>query len=374
MKKKIIIIGAGFCGLSVLNRLYVYAQNLEITVIDKARFSNFLPMLPDVIGRRIEPKNLALDLFELSEKMGFEFIIDNVSAVCLDKKEISTTKRNLSYDYLVIASGSETNFYGNEQIKGAAYKLDDTDDACRIQQALANNDFGVYVIAGGGYTGIEVATNLRAYLNRKSRSKRIIIVERSPSILGPLPQWIKDYVGVNLGKLNIEVLTGASIEKAQARQVYLEGGVFFDNAMLIWAAGVKTAGFIQNLKVEKSPQGRIKVDSFLRADNSCFVAGDAACVSGREGCLRMAVQFAITQGECAGQNIINSIYGRKLKNYKPLDFGYIIPMANNKACGKILGFNLKGGLPILLHYLMCFWRTYTFSNKFGMLKNLLFGR
>jgi NADH dehydrogenase FAD-containing subunit len=99
--------------------------------------------------------------------------------------------------------------------------------------------------------------------------------------------------------------------------------------------------------------------------------GDAAYVSGKAGFLRMAVQFAITQGENAGINIINSIKGLRLKEYTPVDSGYIIPMANNKSCGLVLGMELKGFLPTVFHYIMCIYRSYSFRNKLGVINNLV---
>ena len=364
--KKIVVIGAGFAGLAACSRFYNYTKkrDLEVTLInDKPKFS-FLPMLPDCLGRGVRPDYLVLDLAALSHKKNFDFIKDKVTAVDLEKKEISTSALNLKYDFLIIASGSETNFYGNNEIKKSAFKLDDAEDAVSLRQALAEKDYGSYLIVGGGYTGIEVATNLRVYLDRKGINKRIAIVERAPSILGPLPEWMKGYVSGNLKRLGIEVFTNTSVDKVEG----------FSNPMLIWAAGVRTADFIQNLKVEKNTQGRIKTDEYLRVNDSCFAAGDAAYFSYKDNFLRMAVQFAIMQGDSAAGNILRSIRGNKLIKYKPVDLGLIIPLANNRACGKVLGVNMQGYLPILFHYIMCIYRTYGFKNKFGILKDLLTGR
>jgi len=174
-----------------------------------------------------------------------------------------------------------------------AYKLDDVDDAENIKSSSAGRDFDYYLVAGGGYTGIEVATNLRRYFNKKNSAKRIIIVERAASILGPLPQWMKDYVLPNLKKMNIEIMTDTVISEVQERRVFLENGNVFDNSMLIWTAGVKCADFIQGLDLKKNRQGRLEVDKFLKINDSCFAAGDSANFAFRQSSLRMAVQFAI---------------------------------------------------------------------------------
>ncbi|MFA5150131.1 MAG: FAD-dependent oxidoreductase [Candidatus Omnitrophota bacterium] len=364
--KKIVIIGAGFAGLAALSRFYNYnkRQGLEVTLInDKQQFS-FLPLIPDCLGRGIATEHLVFDLAALSYKKNFNFIKDKVTALELVKKEVSTSVLTLNYDFLIIASGSETNFYGNAEIEKSAFKLDDAQDAAYLRQALDEKDYDAYLVAGGGYTGVEVATNLRVYLNKRKIHKKIIIVERSSSILGALPEWMKGYVLADLKKIGIEVFTDTSIEKVTG----------FSHPMLIWAAGVRTSDFIQDLKVEKNSQGRIKTDECLRVNDSCFAAGDAAYFPHKNNFLRMAVQFAIMQGNCAAENIIRALNGKSLMRYKPVDLGLIIPLANNKACGIILGTRIQGYLPVLFHYIMCIYRTYGFKNKLGIIKDLIAGR
>ena len=369
----VIVIGAGFAGLSAARILGRNRKEIETIVMDKASESSFLPMLPDVIGRGINPEYLTADIKYLAARFGFKFIKAEVSAVDLDKKEVLSADQVFPYDYLLISSGSETNFYGNEQVRKYAYKLDDASDARKIRQALEAREFDNYLISGGGYTGIEVATNLSLYFTKKSLKKKIVIVERTPSILGPLPQWMKDYVSNNLKKLGIEVLTNTAIEKIEDKNIHLQGAGVFDNAMLIWTAGVKASDFIQKINAEKNPQGRLKVDEYLRLRESCFVTGDSSYVAHKGSFLRMAVQFSIKEGECAAINIIRSIKGARLVKYAPVDLGYVIPMANNSSCGTILGINMKGLIPTFMHYFMCIYRSWTIGNKLGILKGLVRG-
>ncbi|MDD4182468.1 MAG: FAD-dependent oxidoreductase [Candidatus Omnitrophica bacterium] len=402
-KTKVVIIGSGFAGLSSALGLSRVNRDLEITVIDRKETSDFLPSLPDILGRGISPKVLAYDIKLIAKKNGFEFIKKEVSAIDLSGKKvyvgnkkidtstplsISSTSLgtvNLSnhnperakraewvdYDYLVIASGSETNFYGNDNIKESAYTLDSANDAVKIITALKGNCFDTFIIGGGGYTGIEVATNLRKFSLEKKQKTKIIIVEKSESILGPLPQWMKDYATGNLSGLNIEILTKSSIDRIEGSSVNVTGQKIFNNALVIWAAGVKTAKFIQELSAEKNAQGRLMVDEYLRLDKNCFVAGDAAYIKYGKNYLRMAVQFAIAQGNLTARNIISSIKGKKLLEYKPLDLGYIIPMANNYSCGNVFGVNLRGKLPTLLHFIMCIYRLRGVRKKIGFIKNLI---
>ncbi|MCK9603755.1 MAG: FAD-dependent oxidoreductase [Candidatus Omnitrophica bacterium] len=370
---KILIIGGGFGGLSAASRLYKLRDKLSVTLIDKKDTVDFLPMLPDCIGRGICPQALSYKIEKLARKFGFKFILKEVTAIDLDKKEASAGSEKFNYDYLIIASGSETNFYGNDNIKERAYTLDSVNDSGKIIEALRRRKFDNFIVGGGGYTGIEVATNLRLFLKNAKSPGRIIIVERSPAILGPLPEWMKKYVISNLKRLEIEVFVNSTIDKIEEDKVYFSEGRIINNAFTIWAAGVKTAGFIQDLKIDKNPQGRIKVDEYLRLNDSCFIAGDAANFSYKNIFLRMAVQFAIIQGDSAAANIIRDIKGLPLRKYRPLDLGYIIPMANNRSCGRVLGLNMKGVLPTIFHFIMCIYRSYGLKNKFAIIRDLIKG-
>jgi NADH:ubiquinone reductase (H+-translocating) len=368
--KKIVIIGCGFAGSAAVAAIRASSRDMQITVIDKAQDQSFLPLLPDTIGRGIDPLFLTYPVIGLCKRYGFAYINNLVKSVDLDKRKVIAGDRSFDYDYLLVAAGSETNFYGNDRIMINAFKLDDARDAGLISKALRSQRRKTYLISGAGYTGVEVATNLRRFLSARKDPAPIVIVERAGDILGPLPGWMKEYVRDDLKALDIEVKTGITIESIDNHNVTLSDGKVFDDSMLIWAAGVRTADFIQGLRAQKNPQGRIIVDPYLRLNDNCFIAGDAAAVASAGGILRMAIQFAITQGACAGQNIVRSIEGKPLRQYRPVDLGYIIPLANNRACGIIMGRQFSGSFPLALHYSMCIFRSRGLRNRIGIIRQL----
>ncbi len=364
------MIGGGFAGLSALEVLTKRPRDLSVTLIDTRETSEFLPMLPDIIGRGIQASSVRYSIKEAARRMGFNFLQSEVNALNLQEKYLTAGSQTMQYDYLIIASGSETNFYGQDPIKKYAFKLDDAEDAQRILNAIEDGGFEIFIISGAGYTGIEVATNIRCYLDTKGLSKKILIVERAASSLGPLPGVLKDYTATNLKRLNIDILLNTTITKAEQDAVFISSGEKFGRAMLIWAAGVKTAEYIQKLNIEKTAQGRLKVDEYLRVDGCCFAAGDTANFLYNGKPIRMAVQFAIAQGRVAAHNIISLIKNSPLKKYRPQDLGYVVPMANNKSCGIIFGIFVKGYLATLLHYIMCIYRSLSLRNKIGIMKDL----
>lgn len=371
--QKVIIVGGGFGGLSAAGVFAKARGEVEVTLVDQRESCDFLPMLPDVLGRGVPVSCLRYNLQDAAARLNFKFVNRHVESIDTSRKEVLTSGGALGYDYLIVASGSETNFYNNENIRQGAFRLDDTIDAARIISAIKAKEFSNYVIAGGGYTGIEVATNLSIFLRRHRREGKIIIIERATSILGTLPQWTKDYASNNLERLGIEVILNASIDRIENGRIFISTGAVLESSMLIWCAGVRTGDFLQRPGFRMNSQGRIKVDKYLRLNGSCFIIGDACHFSSGDAFLRMAVQFSLAQGRCAARNVLRSIRNRPLIEYRPFDFGYIIPMANNQSCGIVLGTRVKGLLPTLFHYIMCIYRSYGFRNRWGVLRSLSTG-
>ena len=370
---KIVIIGGGFAGLSALIKFAHRHDNFNVTLIDRKEDFNFLPALPDIIGERLSPRHLTNNLAAFCKRCNASFLNEEVKDLDLKKRMVHTSSHAIGYDYLLIASGSQTNFYGNQQLSQYAYTLDTVKDAEQILRTLKKGECKNFIVGGGGYTGIEVATNLRRYCIRHRRPDTIVIVEKAPSLLGPLPGWMKEYVVHNLKSLAIKVCLNTVATDFQERKISLSNGASFDNSMFIWAAGVKTSDFITSLAIEKTPQGRIIVDPYLRLNDNCFVAGDAASVSYKGVALRMAVQFALSQGVVAAENIMRSIAKIPFTEYVPIDLGYIVPMANNKSCGRALGVNIRGVLGVCAHYFFCLYRSYGFRNRLGIIGNLIKG-
>ncbi|UCC94605.1 MAG: FAD-dependent oxidoreductase [Candidatus Omnitrophota bacterium] len=368
---RVVIIGGGFAGVSALKALSRHQLGLETLLIDRKQTFDFLPALPDTLSERIQPFSLICSLENVARRHGAQFINAEAGGIDFAKRAVHTSSHAYPYDYLILASGSETNFYGSKDIQQYAYALDSANDAERIHKALSRNSFDTVVIGGGGYTGVEIATNVRRYCIKNKRAKRIVIVERAPKLLGALSEWMKRYVSQNLKRMEIDVFLDTVVEKVDKGGVFLSNGKAFERTLFIWSAGVKTSDYLFDLNVEKTPQGRISVNDTLSVTENCFAAGDVVNFSWKGMPLRMCVQFALVQGRLAAENVICSLRGAPLKKYTPFDLGYIVPMANNHSCGRILGFNMKGLLPTMLHYVMCIYRSCGWRKKVGIIKNLM---
>ncbi len=381
-KTNIIIAGGGFAGVSALRYFFRYRhlldKNFKLILIDRKEYSEFLPMLPDVIGGWLNPDVLRLDLRLLSGKLGCEFIKGDIELLNLEKKKINVSGRDIDFQYVVISSGSETNFYGNDKFGKMFYKLDNVEDAVKIKTALlekvrAAQQINV-VIIGGGYTGVEIATNVKFLLERQKIIHNIYVIEKAPDILTVVPDWLRNEVRQELERLKIECICQDAVKNYEGETLTLDSGRQIKDAFCIWTAGVKTGDFLKQPDL-LSERTRIRVDNTLRPLNrigkDVFFAGDTAFFTDKKigGPLRMAVMFSIEEGKTAAQNIINNISKKILEEYKPVDLGYLIPIAQGKAPGLILGRKVHGFSGYLSHYFMCLYRSER-RNKLRLLKSL----
>ncbi len=363
---KVVIIGGGFAGLAAAREVARVGSRLDCTLVDRKPTLDFLPMLPDLLSRRLDPELLQHDLAALGEQIGFRFLQSEATGIDLAAKTVATSTGPLPYDHLIVATGSETNFYDRDDLRERALTLDSVADAARIVEALDRGDFDTALVVGGGYTGIETATSLSKALAHRP-GKRVMIVELAPALVGTLDPWASAYVARNVRAMGIEVVSGATVKDLRGRDAVLTNGRVVPNALVVWAAGVRAGDVVRRLDAARGKQDRLVVDEFLRLNETCFVAGDAACVMHGGAPMRMAVQISLDEGRTAGANTAALVSGKPLRRYRPLDLGWVVPMRNDRSCGKALGFPVRGFAATGLHYLMCIFRSPGLVRKARML-------
>lgn len=377
MAGDILIIGGGFAGLEaarVLSRRRSKLGGRRILLVDAKTTFDFLPLLPDVAGNRVHKSHVTLDLVDYLKALGVNFEHGEVVSLDTDAQDVYLKDGNvLSYEFLIVCCGSETNFYGQSEVARHALKLDNVHEAGALAENVAAHPDKKILIVGGGYTGIEVASHLALLLRRRKVKKySVSIAERGEDILGPLPEWIKDSVRANLCRLRINVYCDCSVSEVSDQKVNLSNGLHFENYLLVWTAGVQTPLFVRDLKFEKDKQGRLVVNKEMVFHTNCFAVGDAVSFQHKGRTLRMAVQFSLAQADVAAKNILLSIAGKKLKSYSPLDLGFVVPMANKKASGKILFLRASGLFGWFLHVMMCAYRSLGLKNRVGVLCDSFF--
>ncbi|MFO7890458.1 MAG: FAD-dependent oxidoreductase [bacterium] len=370
---KIVIIGAGFAGIAAARQLSRSKKDLNITLINRYTYTQFRPLFPDIISRSVAVKYVSYSLNQLAQQLGFNFIQGTAVAVNTDSNSVSMdNSRDISYDFLIIATGSETPVPGKIKKSGIVNTLDTINDSRNIADTLHSGEYQNYVICGGGYTGIETASHVCKGLEQYNQKGNVLVVEMAETILSNLPEWMRVYTMANCERLGIEIKTNTKITETENRDIILTDGTHLTNALLIWSTGLNAVIPCIEPAPTLGVRNRIKVNNDLRVYDNVFAAGDCACTSTDNGCFRMAVQSSISSGICAADNLLALIGGYKTHPYYFTDPGFIVPMPNWYSCGIMFGRQLRGRVATFLHYIMSSYRSYGFKNKIMVMVNEFF--
>lgn len=370
--KRILIIGGGYAGLTAASRLARRARGrATVELIDQRGEHQALPVLPDIVGRGFQPAAMRHPLAKAADRFGFSFRQETVTRLAPETCSVETQGGTHEADALVIATGTKTTFHGLSFAENQGMPLDTTEDGERIRDVLAQNKTRTVVVCGGGYTGVELATAVRRRDRRENLDRPVVLVDLGNALCAGVPERFQRYVHRHVLGMGIDVRTGTSVQNATAEEIVLSDGETLPNALLLWTAGVGAPDCARSLPAEKTKQGRLYVEPTLQLAERCFAAGDAAAFRHGDGILRMSVQFAISQGQCAADNALRALEGRAPRPFNPFDPGYLIPMANNRACGLVLGCPVYGRLAIFLHYTMCSLRSVGFANRRRVAANAL---
>jgi NADH dehydrogenase len=383
MTKRVIVLGGGFAGLSAARELGK-TQHVETLLLDRRRASHFLPLLPDLVGRDIPAETLQYPLDHAAKRFGVTYRRCSVLSVDPDAHQVDTSTGKMEFDALILAAGTQTAFYGRDDLQSASMALDSVDDAIALRSAALAGPAETFVIAGGGYTGVEVATNLWRLGRTSHRPWKIVIADSAERLCAGVAspsrrKWLmsaptfQDYIESNVQGLGIVLRCGTTVTNADSQTVTLSSGECFTNARLVWTAGVHAADILGTFGAAQTRQSRLVVDAHLRVRGAIFAAGDAAGFTspGSDLPLRLGIQFSLDQGRCAARNALALLEDRPLRVFKPLDLGYVIPLANFRACGKVMGIAISGRSPAMLHYLMSTFRTWSLASRLRLLNALL---
>ena len=355
MKKKVIVIGGGFAGLQFIKN--IRKGIFDILLIDRMNHHQFQPLFYQVATSQIEPTSISFPFRKIfQERKDVTFRLGEVLSVNTENNSITSTAGNFNYDFLVIASGGKTNFYGNEEIMNNAFSLKTTYEAIKIRNSILENfekilntddhDEGLYniVVVGGGPTGVELSGAF-AELKRDvlpndfpgtDFSKlQVFLLEGGNHTLAAMSEMAKRTSEQYLKKLGVQVKTGIFVKDYDGRELKLSNGEILRSKNVIWAAGI-TGNSIPGIKPEVlTPSNRIKVDRMNRVygyDN-IYALGDIAYMETPKypkGHPQVA-NVAINQARNLASNFSAMISGKKQKEYEYRDLGSMATVGRNKA-------------------------------------------
>jgi NADH:ubiquinone reductase (H+-translocating) len=382
--KRVIIIGVGFGGINAARMLA--GQGLDVLLLDRNNYHLFQPLLYQVATAGLEQEAIAFPVRALIRGwQGVRFQRTEVTGIDLAQRQVQTTGGVQAYDYLVVAAGSETNYFGLDRVQQVAYDLKQLQDAAALrsqiltlfEQAAHERDAEkrqallTFVVVGGGPTGVEFAGAL-AELSRlllrndfpelAGAQVRIILAEAADSLLLAMPSRLQEYARRRLEQMGVEVLTGAVVTSASEGEVQLGDGRIIAAHTLLWSAGVRPAGLAAALNVPKARGGRVIVqpDLSLAEQPEVFVIGDLAYLEQDGKALPMMAPVAIQMGEYVGEAIVRREQRQELKPFRYFDKGTMATIGRNAAVANAFGIKLAGfpawvaWLALHLYYLIGF--------------------
>ena len=366
---RIVIIGGGFGGVSLAKKLS--KQEVQVVLIDKNNYHTFQPLLYQVSTGGLEPDSIAYPLRKvLIGYDNFYFRLAEVEHIDTAGKKLNTNIGDLSFDYLVVATGSETNFFGNEEIEKNAMSMKSIPQSLNLrslilenfEQALLTDDYHErdalmnFVIVGGGPTGVELSGALaeikkgilpKDYPDLDTRRAQINIVQGGDCLLPGFSAQASKKAEDFLEKLGVQVWKGVRVTGYNGKTVTTLTDLKFDAATVVWAAGVKGAG-IKGLDAEGVIAGgnRINVNEFNQVVGhpNIFAIGDIACMATVDNPRGhpMVAQPAIQQGKLLGKNLVNLLENKPMKPFVYNDKGSMATVGRNKAVCDIKKFRFQG--------------------------------
>lgn len=299
-QQHIVIIGGGFGGINTAKKLE--GSDAKVTIIDKNNHHLFQPLLYQVATAAISPSDIAMPIRQLFGKnSGFEVLLAEVKSIDKHTNTLTFTDgRELSFDKLVIATGSKYNYFGNTEWAKHAPGLKSIADAEEIRDRIlfslekANQldspeerePYLTFVVVGGGPTGVETAGAIAEIVKRNvmedfshlsKEETRILLVEALPGILNGYPDSLSEKAQTTLENMGVEILLEQPVDHVEDGKVVLEDD-FIETPNMIWAAGVVATSLVDSLDAEQSKTNRVKVTARLTLPGhpNIFVIGDAA--------------------------------------------------------------------------------------------------
>lgn len=366
-RKRIVIVGAGFGGLRLAQDLK--KSDFDIILLDRNNYHQFQPLMYQVATARLEPASISFPLrkvFQHSKNVRIR--IADVKAIDADQKCLKTDIGNIKYDFLVLAQGCTTNYFGNELLERSAFPMKSVPEAIQLRnrilqtfedavitkpedlQSLLN-----FVIVGGGPTGVELAgaliemkTNVlpKDYPDKDFSNLTIYLLEGSPNVLNAMSEVSRKVSREYLEKMGVIVRTSTVVKNYDGLTVTLQDGSTIQAKNLIWAAGI-TGNSIEGIPAEAITRGnRIIVNRFNQVNqmDDVYAIGDIAYMETPKypkGHPQVA-SVAIEQARVLAKNLKLLSKGRQPKEYEYHNKGSMATIGKRKAVVDLPGFSFQG--------------------------------
>jgi NADH dehydrogenase len=366
---RIIIIGGGFAGIALAKQLR--NKNVQVVLLDKHNYHTFQPLLYQVATGGLEAGSIAYPIRKVIQEFGdFYFRLTSVKEIDTENKKIITEIGDLSYDYLVIATGSKTNYFGNKEIErnSMAMKtipqslnirsliLENFEQAVLIKDSTEKNSLINFVLVGGGPTGVELAGALaemkkeilqKDYPDLDIAKMQINLVQGGDRILDSMSEKSSEEAEKFLINLGVKIWKKVRVTNYDGRTITTNSDLTFETATVIWTAGVKgavVAGLDAKSLVENVKRIRVNQYNQVVGYDNIFAVGDIAQMELEEyprGHPMMA-QPALQQGKLLGENLAKLLNNKPMQPFKYDDKGAMATIGRNKAVVDLPHYHFSG--------------------------------
>ncbi|MGW8121670.1 NAD(P)/FAD-dependent oxidoreductase [Roseivirga echinicomitans] len=366
-KKRVIIVGGGFAGIQMAKGLK--GHGFQVVLLDRNNYHTFQPLLYQVATAGLEPDSIAGALRQLFKNYpDFYFRMAKVTEIHAEEQKISTLIGDLHYDYLVIANGSKTNYFGNQEMFNLTFPLKQIPQALNLRSHMLQNfeqtvltrelsekdRLTNFVVVGGGPTGVEVSGALgelkkhvlpKDYPDIDFNIMNLHLVDAGPRLLAGMSEKASEKALKYLAAFDVKVKLNTFVKNFDGEEVTLSDGTVIPSKTVIWAAGVK-GNIIDGVPEKSIAGGRILVDDFnlVKGLENVFALGDIALMKTEKypKGLPMLAPVAIQQGKLLARNLIRVSKSEKMKSFEYVDKGSMATVGRNKAVVDMPKFTFGG--------------------------------
>ncbi|MGJ3245425.1 MAG: NAD(P)/FAD-dependent oxidoreductase [Elainellaceae cyanobacterium] len=368
---RVVIVGAGFGGMQAAQSLA--GSGADVLLIDRNNYNTFVPLLYQVAAAQIEPEKIAYPVRTILRRAAnIRFLQADVKRVDFTHRIVETDNAVIAYDYLVLATGSQTQFLGVPGAAEHAFSLRTLEQAVALrnhifrcfEQAAQNPDpvgrqrLLTFVIVGGGPTGVEMAGTLvelkralrRDYPGLDLREMQIVVVQSGDRLLANLPDRLGHYTARRLRQMGVKVHFHTRVSRVTAETIELQTGSVLPAGTIVWAAGLEAAPPETAVVRQAAHKQKLKVRQTLQLidDAHVYAIGDVAYAEQNGKPLAGVAPEALQQGVAVARNLHRQIRGRSPKPFRYFNKGRLAIIGGYSGVGKIGPWLLTGFLPWLL--------------------------
>jgi len=366
---RILIVGGGFGGLAVareLARALHGTEDVGVALVDRMNYTTFWPMVPSIIPSNAEVRHVAHSIRRVLKPLGVEFYQDEVTTVDFEARMAKTDEGDYPYDFLVLAPGSRTTFFGTPGAEANAMDVKGLRDALRVRNHVidrferaerlgdgAPDGLLTFVVVGGGPTGVEAAAEVHDlifdvlqddYTNVDFDRVRIVLLNAGDHILKGLDPALVSAATHRLASQHLEVINSAKVKEVGPDTVVISDGRTIPTQTTIWAAGIEPPPFVGDLEVDKDHRERILIDQYLRVRSrpGVYAVGDCTSMQHEGQPIPALAQAAEQQGRRAAHNLAAEIKNKAPAAFRYRPLGQLVDLGEGSAVVDILGIKLGG--------------------------------